>query len=176
VPHGGEIPWNAGAQMRVEAEIAFLLSKDLPDADASMGQVIQAIDFALPSLEIVGSRIANWDIKFFDTVAVNGSSAFFTLGPTPKKIDALDLLNCRMELRQGDEIVSEGMGRACLSSPLNAVQWLARTMAQGGTPLKAGDIVLSGALGPMVGVQAGSTYTATIEGLGETSVSFGAAT
>lgn len=80
-----------------------------------------------------------------------------------------------MVLKKGNEVVSEGSGRACLSSPLNAVQWLARIMAQGGTPLKAGDIVLSGALGPMVAAEPGTTYTAQIDGLGETSVSFGEA-
>lgn len=175
VMHGGTIPWNVGAQMRVEAEIAFLLSRDLPFPDASMGEVIRAIEYALPSLEIVGSRIANWDIKFFDTVADNGSSAFFTLGPSPRPLAGLDLLDCKMVLKKGNEVVSEGSGRACLSSPLNAVQWLARIMAQGGTPLKAGDIVLSGALGPMVAAESGTTYTAQINGLGKTSVSFGEA-
>lgn len=175
VPHAGDIPWNPGAQMRVEAEIAFILSRDLPDPDTGMAQVIQAIDCALPSLEIVGSRIRDWDIRFVDTVADNGSSAFFTLGPSPRRLDRLDLLNCRMELCKGDEVVSTGQGRACLASPLNAVRWLARTMAAGGTPLKAGDVVLSGALGPMVGAEPGSVVTATIEGLGETAVTFGTA-
>ncbi len=173
IPHGGEIAWNPGAQMRVEAEIAFVLSRGLENPDTSMGEVLQAIDLALPALEIVGSRIENWDIRFFDTVADNGSSAFFTLGPSPRKLDAVDLLDCRMVLRKGDEIVSEGLGRACLASPLNAVQWLARTMAASGSPLQAGDIVLSGALGPMVDAEAGSTFTAIIEGFGETSVRFG---
>jgi 2-keto-4-pentenoate hydratase len=175
VPHGGTIAWDAGAQMKVEAEIAFLIRKDLPNPDTSMGEVIQAIEYALPSLEIVGSRIANWDIKFFDTVADNGSSAFFSLGPSPKPLAGLDLLDCKMVLKKGDEVVSQGSGRACLGSPLNAVQWLARVMAQGGTPLVEGDIVLSGALGPMVQAEPGATYIACIDGLGETSVSFGEA-
>lgn len=175
VPHGGMIAWHPAAQLKVEAEIAFLIAKDLPNPDTSMGEVIQAIECALPSLEIVGSRIANWDIGFHDTVADNGSSAFYTLGPSPRSLAGLDLLNCGMVLKQGEEEVSHGSGRACLSSPLNAVQWLARVMAQAGTPLKAGDLVLSGALGPMVPAEPGARYTAFIEGLGETSVSFGEA-
>ena len=173
VPHAGEIAWNPGAQHKVEAEIAFILGRGLPHPDTSITEVIASIDCAVPALEIVGSRIENWDIRFADTVADNASSAFFTLGPSPRRLDAVDLLGCRMGLTKNGAVVSEGVGRACLSSPLNAVQWLARTMAAAGTPLEAGQVVLSGALGPMVPAEPGATFTATIEGFGETAVSFG---
>jgi len=175
IDHDGVIPWIAGAQMKVEAEIAFILGRDLPQADIGMGEVIAAIDCAVAALEIVGSRIADWNIRFRDTVADNGSSAFFTLSPAPRLLREIDLLDCGMELFRGEERVSQGRGRACLSSPLNAVRWLARTMAADGTPLRAGDVVLSGALGPMVAAAPGAVFRAHIEGFGETAIRFGEA-
>lgn len=175
IPHGHDIPWSPAAQMRVEAEIAFILGRDLPHADTTSAEVLRAVDCALPALEIVGSRIANWDIAFVDTVADNGSSAFFTLGPSPRRIADIDMLDGKMALEADNHIVSQGAGRACLGSPLNAVRWLARIMATNGTPLAAGDVILSGALGPMVDAAPGTTYTAMIDGFGETCIRFGAA-
>lgn len=175
LPHGGELSWSEGAQYKVEAEMAFVLGRDLPAPDCTMTEVLRAVEYVVPSLEIVGSRIANWDIRFFDTVADNASSAYFTLGPSPRKLTEVDLLNCKMELTQGGSIVSEGVGRACLGSPLNALLWLARVMANVGRPLSEGNVVLSGALGPMVTATPDTDFTATIQGFGEASIRFGAA-
>ncbi|MBA84947.1 2-keto-4-pentenoate hydratase [Thalassobius sp. S69A] len=173
LPHGDELAWSEGAQYKAEAELAFVLGRDLLHADCSMAEVMRAVEYVVPALEIVGSRIANWDIRFVDTVADNASSAFFTLGPSARKLTEADLLDCRMEMKSGDQIVSQGSGRACLGSPLNAMLWLARTMASAGRPLSEGDIVLSGALGPMVAATPGASFTANIEGFGETSIRFG---
>lgn len=172
--HGAELPWSQGAQWKVEAELAFILNRELPHADCSMAEVLRAVEYVVPSIEIVGSRIADWDIRFVDTVADNASSAFFTLGPSARRLSGTDLLDCRMEMTCGDEIVSQGTGRACLGSPLNAVLWLARTMACVGRPLAEGDVVLSGALGPMVAARPEARFTARIEGFGETAIAFGA--
>lgn len=173
VPHDGTISFIEGAQYKVEAEIAFVIGRQLSAPDIGMAEVIRAIEFALPALEIVGSRISNWDIRFTDTVADNGSSAFFTLGPSPRRLDKLDLTGCQMQMRMNDEIVSTGEGRACYGSPLNAVLWLARVMAAAGRCLEEGDVILSGALGPMVSAVRGSRFVAEIEGFGETAVKFG---
>ncbi|WP_288350205.1 fumarylacetoacetate hydrolase family protein [uncultured Thalassospira sp.] len=174
IDHGGEIAYAKGAQNRVEAELAFVIGKDLPEPQTSMAEVLRAIEYVVPSLEIVGSRIRDWDIGFVDTVADNASSAYFTLGPSPKRLSDVDLLNCKMEMTCNGDQVSAGAGRQCLGSPLNAVLWLARVMAHVGRPLGEGDIVLSGALGPMAAASADTVFTAQIEGFGETSVRFGA--
>jgi len=173
LPHGSELPFSEGAQHKVEAELAMIMGRAVAEPDASMAEIIRSVEYVVPSLEIVGSRIANWDIRFVDTVADNASSAFFTLGPSARRLDACDLLGCRMEMRCGDRVVSEGYGRACLGSPLNALLWLARKMAEAGRPLCEGDVVLTGALGPMVAVTPGADFTARIEGFGETAIRFG---
>jgi len=173
VLNGGTIPWAALTQPKVEAEIAFVLSKDLPSAKIGAADVISAIDYALASLEIVGSRIENWNIRITDTIADNASASHFVLGHRPVKISDFDLLNCQMYMEQNGEKVAEGKGSACLGSPINATLWLAQRMAELGQPLQAGDIVLTGAVGPMATVKAGDQVRAVFDVLGEVSVHFG---
>lgn len=175
VMNGGEVPWSEVMQPKVEAEIAFVLKKDLADPLVSTAEVLSAIDFAVGAIEIVGSRIANWDIRITDTIADNASSSHFVLGSRIARLDAIDLLNCKMSMLLNGVEVSTGAGRACLGSPINATLWLARKMAEQGQPLAAGDVVLAGALGPMAPVKPGDHAVATIEGLGEISVAFGQA-
>jgi len=159
-------------QPKVEAEVAFVLGRDLNMQNPSVVDVINAIDYALPTLEIVGSRIANWNIQLVDTVADNASSSAYVIGGSPKTLGQLDLRACTMNLERDGEVVSTGTGAACLGHPLNAVVWLARTMVRNGAPLQAGHLVLSGALGPMVVVEVGKTYTARIDGLGSVTATF----
>jgi len=124
------------------------------------------------AIEVVDSRIRNWDIKFVDTVADNASSAAFVLGSRPVPLSQLDLTACAMRLESDGEVLSTGNGAACLGNPLNAAVWLADRMAALGAPLRAGDVVLTGALGPMVAVTTPGTYTAVIEGLGSVRATF----
>ncbi|MEU6078876.1 fumarylacetoacetate hydrolase family protein, partial [Micromonospora sp. NPDC047074] len=132
----------------------------------------RAVDHLLPAIEIVDSRVAGWDISIVDTVADNASSGLFVLGTVPRRLADVDLRLCGMVLEQAGEPVSVGAGAACLGNPLHAVQWLAQTMARSGDPLRAGDVVLSGALGPMVSVTPGAAYEARISGLGSVRACF----
>lgn len=159
-------------QPRIEAEVAFVLKQDLTAPDITIIDVINAVDYAVAALEIVDSRIADWDISLFDTIADNASYGGIVLGTTPVPLSQLDLEGCAMQLTNGDQVVSTGEGRACLGNPLHATLWLAKTMIKNNQPLKAGDVVLSGALGPMVPVKAGDSFTATIDGLNGVSVRF----
>lgn len=159
-------------QPKVEAEIALVLTHDIPNADCTLVEMMNAVDYVLPAIEIVGSRIENWNIKFIDTVADNASSGAVVLGGSPKKLTQVDIKACQMTMNKGDALVSQGMGAACLGHPLNAALWLARKMASLGQPLKAGDLVMTGALGPMVPVARGDRFTVQISDLGTVSANF----
>ncbi|WNV89220.1 fumarylacetoacetate hydrolase family protein [Umezawaea sp. Da 62-37] len=160
-------------QPKIEAEIAFVLAHDL-DGDGEIGpaEVVAATGHVVAALEIVDSRIADWDISIVDTVADNASSALFVLGDQPVPLDGLDLPSCAMTLWRDHEVVSKGLGSDCLGDPLTAVAWLATTARDLGHPLRAGEVVLSGALGPMVPVSPGDGFRAAITGVGEVSASF----
>jgi 2-keto-4-pentenoate hydratase len=153
-------------QPKAEAEVAFVLGRDLAMERPGHVDVLNAVDHLLPAIEIVGSRIAKWNIRYVDTVADNASSGAYVLGGTPRLPREIDLRLCGMVMTRGGEPVSVGAGAACLAHPLNALVWLARTMARVGQPLRAGDLVLSGALGPMVPVNPGDVFDARINGLG----------
>ncbi|MFC8529953.1 2-keto-4-pentenoate hydratase [Nocardia sp. NPDC057227] len=142
-------------QPRVEAELAFVLATDLDDDHLDAHTVRDAVDHAVAALEIVDSRIADWDITFGDTVADNASSGWFTLGERQLALAEFEPRDITMRMSFGDDVVSEGTGAACLGDPLEALTWLARTAREFGDPLRAGDIVLSGALGPMAPLVAG---------------------
>lgn len=163
---GEPIPASIFTQPKIEAEIAFVIGRDLNIEHPGQLDVLNAIDYALPALEIVGSRVADWNIRITDTIADNASSSAFVIGNTPKKLSEFDVRMCGMVMERRGEPVSVGAGAACLGTPINAVVWLARTMAAVGTPLRAGDLVLSGALGPMAAVTPGDIFETRINGLG----------
>lgn len=171
---GEEVGLGKVMQPKVEAEVAFVLARDLAHEQVTLTDVISAVAYALPAIEIVGSRIANWDIKLLDTVADNASSGLFVLGAEPRRLGGLDLRLCGMVMEKQGEAVSVGAGAACLGNPLNAALWLARTMVEVGRPLKAGDVLMSGALGPMVAVAPGDVVEARINGLGSVRAAFAA--
>ena len=173
--NGGTLSWKELMQPRVEAEIAFILGQDIEGVSPNRATVLSAIDHCRASLEVVGSRIKDWDIMITDTIADNASASHFVLGDEKIALEQIDLIQCSMELKKNQELVSTGTGEACLGSPLHALHWLAMTMAQLGDPLKKGDIVLSGALGPMTSLAPGDQIEARISGLGSVSMHVGSA-
>jgi len=169
IADGGVLSAARVLQPKAEAEVAIVLGRDLDRPDATPQDVLDAIDHVVAAIEIVDSRIADWKITFADTVADNGSSAFFVLGSARKAPAGLDLRTCGMAMEVNGKLASLGAGAACLGHPLNAASWLARTLAGAGAALRAGDIVLTGALGPMVALGAGDQVEAAIGGLGTVS-------
>ncbi|WP_307827949.1 fumarylacetoacetate hydrolase family protein [Nocardioides sp. SYSU D00038] len=154
-------------QPRVEAEVAFVLASDVDpgdEADITLAAVRDAVEVALPALEIVDSRIADWDIGFTDTVADNASSGLYVVGSDARSLDEVEPREVAMSLRINGEERSSGTGAACLGDPLEALRWLAVQAHRFGDPLRAGHLVLSGALGPFVPFGAGDVVEASISG------------
>lgn len=167
------IPFAQLMQPKVEAEIAIVLARPLTRESHGLADIAAATDYVCAAIEIVGSRIANWDIRLADTIADNASSSHFVLGAVKRKLSDVDLVACSMAMTRRGETVSTGSGGACLGNPLNAAVWLADTMVKYGRPLQAGDVIMSGALGPMAAVEPGDVVEAQIEGLGQVRATFG---
>jgi 2-keto-4-pentenoate hydratase len=166
------IPADHVLQPRIEAEIALVLDRDLDAERPGPADLIRAIGYVVPAIEVVGSRIDGWRIGIVDTIADNASGGGFVIGGPARLLDGLDLGDAfmRMTTRDGTQ-VSAGSGIDCLGHPLTAALWLARTVANLGVPLRAGDVVLTGALGPIVVAELGEDYTATIFGVGRVTAS-----
>lgn len=172
VPDGGVLAAGACLQPKVEGEIAFTIGQTLDDPAMDRDALAAAIASVHAAIEIVDSRIADWKISFADTVADNGSSAYFVFSDHGVPLAQADLFSAGMVLELDGEIASVGAAAAALGNPLNAALWLARTLAEQGDPLAAGDIVLAGALGPMVELAAGSHVAVTVGGIGRCSFTY----
>ena len=157
---------------RAEAEVAFVLKRDLLGPGVTAADVLRATDFVVPCFEIVDSRIRDWKIRIQDTVADNASCGVLTLGGVRKSPRQLDLALAGMVLEKNGDIVSTSAGAAVQGSPVNAVAWLANTLGRLGIPLKAGEIILSGSQSPLIPIKAGDNLHCSVGGLGGTSVRF----
>lgn len=172
IENGGTILCETMLQPKVEGEIAFILKKDLIGPNVTVLDVLQATDYVVPALEIVDSRIQDWKIKLQDTVADNASSGYYVLGGKPTNIEDIDLKLIGMALYQNGEVANTGVGAAALGNPAACVAWLANRLADYDISLKAGEVILSGALSGMIVAKRGDTFTARFAHLGQVSVNF----
>ena len=166
------IPSSRFLQARIEPEVAFVLKKPLQGPGVTVSEAISAVDYVLPALEIVDSRIENWKIGLFDTIADNASSAAVVLGSTPTPLAAVDLRLMGAVMHKNGQVAGTGAGGAVLGSPINSLVWLANTVGARGVVLDAGHVILPGAVCAMVPVAAGDTVTATFAGLGSVTARF----
>lgn len=157
---------------RAEAEVAFILARDLEGPGVTAADVLRATDCVMPCFEIVDSRIRDWKIRIQDTVADNASCGVFTLGGVRRSPRDLDLALAGMVLEKNGEVISTSTGASVQGSPVNAVAWLANTLGRLGIALKAGDVILSGSQSPLVPVVAGDSLHCSVGGLGSASVRF----
>ncbi|MBS0348278.1 MAG: 2-oxopent-4-enoate hydratase [Proteobacteria bacterium] len=169
---GEAIPVDSMIAPKAEAEVAFILKRDLQGPGVTAADVLRATECVVPCFEIVDSRIRDWKIKIQDTVADNASCGVLVLGGVRKSPRDLDLALAGMVLEKNGEIISTSTGAAVQGSPVNAVVWLANTLGRLGIALKAGEVILSGSQSPLVPVKAGDSLTCSVGGLGGTSVRF----
>lgn len=172
VENGGTVPKAGILQPKVEGEIAFVLKEDLKGPNVTALDVILATDYILPAIEVVDSRITNWNIQLADTIADNASSAFYVLGGKPVKIEDVNLELIGMVLSKNGSVINTGVGAAALGNPIQCVAWLANRLADFDISLRAGEVILSGALSAAVDAKEGDSFVARFAHLGEVSVRF----
>ena len=166
------IPMDRFLQPRIEPEVAFVLKAPLRGPGVTVHEAIAAVDFVLPALEIVDSRIEDWKIKLFDTIADNASSGAVVLGSTPTPLHEIDLRLAGAVMTRNGVVVGTGAGGAVLGSPITSLVWLANTVGARGVTLEPGHVVLPGSLCAMVTIAAGDTVTASFSGLGTVTARF----
>lgn len=170
---GGTIPVTEKMiQPKAEGEIAFILKKDLKGPGVTTSDVLQATDFVVPCFEIVDSRVRDWNIKIQDTISDNASCGYFALGNQAADPRKLDLSTVGMVFERNGSVVATGAGAAALGSPLICVAWLANTLGQFDITLKAGEVILSGSLVPLIPIESGDHMTVQIGGIGSASLCF----
>ncbi|BBX88772.1 fumarylacetoacetate hydrolase family protein [Mycolicibacterium boenickei] len=157
---------------RVEVEVGFILADDLPGAGCTEEDVLAATAAFAPAIELIDTRITNWQIKLCDTIADNASSAGWVLGEARVSPKDIDICNIDAVLTNHGEVVAEGRSDAVLGNPVTAVAWLARKVESFGVRLKAGDIVLPGSCTRAIDAPPGSDFVADFAGLGSVRLSF----
>lgn len=169
ITDGLDVPAGTLLQPRAEGEIAVVLGDDLDKGEHCVVDVIGAVAYLLPAIEIVDCRTADWDLTVVDMVADNACSGFYVVGSRPTSLADLDIREARMEMRVNGTVASTGKGAACLGNPLHALAWLADSMCERGTPLVAGQCVMTGSLGPMVPLTPGDEVQVAVDNLGAVS-------
>ena len=172
LPEGMTAPVSRFLQPKAEPEIAFVLGRRLRGPGVTVAEALSAVDFVLPALEIIDSRIADWKITLPDTVADNASSGAVVLGSRPVKPSELDLSLTGCLLYRGGVIWGAGAGGAVLGSPVNALVWLANTLGARGVALEPGHVVLPGSVCAAISFGFGDTITAVFDRIGAVSITF----
>ncbi|MEV5831157.1 2-keto-4-pentenoate hydratase [Spirillospora sp. NPDC052242] len=173
LPENDAIERSRFLQPRVEPEVAFVLGRPLAGPGVTAADAVGAVEYVLPALEVIDSRIADWKIKLPDTIADNASSGGVVLGTRPVRLDGLDLALMGCLLHRNGNLIDTGAGGAVLGSPINALVWLANVLGESGQSLEPGHVVLPGSITAMVPVAPGDTMTATFAGVGSVTARFG---
>jgi 2-keto-4-pentenoate hydratase len=172
LPEGVTADFGRFLQPKAEPEIALVLGKPLRGPGVTVAEALAAVDFVLPALEIIDSRIADWKITLADTIADNASSGAVVLGSRPVRPDTLDLALTGCLLHRNGRLEGTGAGGAVLGSPVNALVWLANTIGALGVSLEAGHVVLPGSVCAAIPFGAGDTVSAAFDRIGTVSITF----
>lgn len=157
---------------RMEAEIALVLGRDITQARLTIAELISAVDYAVAAFEIADSRIANWQFGIVDIIADNGANGAFVTGMTPRKLTDVDLGECSMTMYKNGSVATMGTAAGSVGHPLLGLKWLAEAAAVTDTPLRAGDIVLTGSLGAIIPAAPGDIFESHVTGLGSVRATF----
>lgn len=169
---GAQIQTSSFIQPKVEPEFGFVLNKDLKGPGITLEQAVAAIGAVHPAMEIIDSRIANWDIALVDTVADNASCGAVAVGETALDVDPSDLLNVRCSLVIDGKIAGNGTGVDVMGNPVAPLAWLANVLGEEGISLEAGQLILPGSFTKAEPVASGSTAVADFGSLGSLTIHF----
>ncbi len=172
VEDGGEIALDRLLQPRVEAEIGFVLEHDLEGPGVTAYDALRATAGVLACIEVIDSRIADWRIGLIDTIADNASSGLVVSAGHLVPATGIDLRLVGMAFYRNGELVDTGAGAAVLGNPARCVAWLANKLSQFGERLRAGELVLAGALHKAVTVEPGDVFRAEFNHLGAVTTGF----
>lgn len=157
---------------RVEVEVGFVLGADIPPEGCTQAEAADAIEWVVPSIELIDSRIRDWKIKLPDTIADNASSCGYVIGEQRVRLADIDVAAIDATLYKNGEFLASGRSDAVLGNPLNSVGWLARTVAEFGVRLRKGDVILPGTAIRAMDAAAGDTFRAEFAGLGDVTIDF----
>lgn len=172
VKNGWKIALSSLFQPKIEGEIAFILKKDLVGPHVTVEDVLQATDYVVASIEIVDSRVKDWKIQLADTIADNASCGLYVLSEQKIKIEDVHLPSIEMNLLKNGQIINSGKGTDVLGDPAACVAWLVNKLKDYNVDLKAGEVILSGALSAAVVAEPGDVFTASFTTLGDITVEF----
>ncbi|MEO7015855.1 MAG: 2-oxo-hept-4-ene-1,7-dioate hydratase [Leifsonia sp.] len=163
---GAVIPFDAYSNVRVEVELAFVLGDALEGPGCTLYDVLDATKYVVPALEILSSRIELAGRTIIDTIADNAALGAMVVGGRPVAVDAVDLRWVSALLYRNETIEESGVAAAVLNHPASGVAWLANKLAQHGTRLEAGEIILAGSFTRPMWVNRGDTVHADYGTLG----------
>ena len=172
VREGEPISCSALTQPKIEPEIAFVMKRDLAGPGVTPAQVLAATAGVMPAFEIPAARIRDWKFALQDISADNAFAARVVLGGTLTPVKGLDLRLLGVILERNGRLVSTGAGAAVMGNPVDVVAWLANRLAEHGSGIKAGDVVLPGAMVVAPDAHPGEYYRATFDRLGSVSAYF----
>jgi 2-oxo-3-hexenedioate decarboxylase len=171
VPDGGAIEMTQLIHPKVEAEIAFVTSREL-SGSVSIDEVLAATDFVLPAIEVIDSRFKDFKFDLQSVIADNTSAARYVVGGSPRKPEGLDLRLLGVVMERNGELIGTAAGAAVMGHPAASVAALVKWLADAGQALPAGSLVMTGGVTEAVAVHAGDHVTARVQHLGTVGVRF----
>lgn len=157
---------------KIEPEIAFVLKKDLNGPVVTVADVLAATDYVTAAMEIIDSRYVNFNFTLPDVIADNSSSSRYILSEVRHDVRDIDLTLMGCVFKKDNDVIATTTAASVMGNPARAVAWMANKLLARGQKVRAGDVVLSGALTGAETIVAGSEYSVSFDGLTGFSVSF----
>jgi 2-keto-4-pentenoate hydratase len=166
-----EVPFARFHAPAVEAEIAFVMRRDLAGPGVTAAGAATAVEGALPALELVDFRYSGTPTGT-DVIAEGVYAVSIVLGGALTPITGLDLALEGLVYEHSGTLAATATAAEVLGNPLNSLAWVANHLGTRGLGLRAGDIVMTGSVSKLLRPKAGDTVRATYTRLGSTSVRF----